>query len=355
MEFRRVKNRLSLLGGEIRRRFRRSAAWWRQKSGVGNGVAELYGPIDAVYTWVDGTDPEFQRQFRRHAPEEVLRDTFAGGERRFRDSEELRYSLRSLETNAPWVNRVFLVTNGQVPQWLNREHPRLQLVTHREIFPNPAHLPTFSSGAIEAHLHRIPGLSSRYLFLNDDMFFGNKVVPVDFLSRSGVPNIWIDPWPLPRSYAGEDLAGHWLVYNRRLLSQVFGDREFSSVAHGPILFDRDCVVEVQAKWPEEFERTSARRFRTKEMVILQILYTHFLAEEKRCELTTLSARRHPFVMFRPPVETTVDALKKLRRERPLFFCINDDWDSDAETKDRALSEFLGDYFPMRSSFERASA
>jgi hypothetical protein len=351
----RIKRKLSRLGREVRRRFRRSEAWLRQKSGIGNGVAELFGPIDAVYTWVDGTDPEFQRQLRQYASKENLRDAFIGGERRFRDSGELRYSLRSLEANAPWVNRVFLVTNGQIPSWLNRDHPQLQLVTHNEIFPNSAHLPTFSSGAIEAHLHRIPGLSSRYLFLNDDMFFGNKIMPVDFLSRGGVPNIWVEPWPLPREQAGGDLAARWLAYNRHLLSQVFGDRDFSRLAHSPILFDRDFVAEVQAKWPDEFERTSARRFRTDEMVLLQVLYTHFLAENKRCELTPFSIRRYPLVMFHPPLEETVKALQKLKRVRPLFFCINDDWDLDAETKDKVLSGFLEDYFPVPSGFEDAAA
>ena len=49
-----------------------------------------------------------------------------------------------------------LVTNGQVPYWLNLDAPRLTVVTHAELFPNASHLPTFSSPAIEAHLHRIP-------------------------------------------------------------------------------------------------------------------------------------------------------------------------------------------------------
>jgi hypothetical protein len=37
----------------------------------------------------------------------------------FKDNEELRYSLRSIEAFAPWVRQIFLVTNGQVPSWIN--------------------------------------------------------------------------------------------------------------------------------------------------------------------------------------------------------------------------------------------
>ena len=50
----------------------------------------------------------------------------------------------------------------------------------QEIFPNKSHLPTFSSPAIEAHLHRIPGLSKRFIYLNDDVMFGAPIWPEDF-------------------------------------------------------------------------------------------------------------------------------------------------------------------------------
>lgn len=99
---------------------------------------------------------------------------------RFADNEEMRYSLRSVVQYAPWVRHVFIVTNGQIPSWLNLDNPRITLVTHevcvgsglpaellaivsfqQEIFYNKSHLPTFSSPAIESHLHRIPGLSKR--------------------------------------------------------------------------------------------------------------------------------------------------------------------------------------------------
>lgn len=78
-------------------------------------------------------------------------------ENRFQDNDELKYSLRSLEKHANWVRNIYLVTNGQVPNWLNVSNPRIRLVTHEDIFPNKTHLPTFSSPAIESHLHKIKG------------------------------------------------------------------------------------------------------------------------------------------------------------------------------------------------------
>lgn len=49
---------------------------------------------------------------------------------RFEDNEELRYSLRSVEKHAPWVRHIFIVTNGQIPSWLNLDNPRVTVVSH---------------------------------------------------------------------------------------------------------------------------------------------------------------------------------------------------------------------------------
>ena len=105
-------------------------------------------------------------------------------ENRFFDNDELKYSMRSLEKYAPWIRNVYLVTNGQVPSWLNLTHPKVKLVTHADIFLNKSHLPTFSSPAIESHLHRIKGLSKRFIYFNDDVLLGKKIYPDEFFTLS---------------------------------------------------------------------------------------------------------------------------------------------------------------------------
>ncbi|EEC02036.1 hypothetical protein IscW_ISCW000548 [Ixodes scapularis] len=109
---------------------------------------------------------------------------------------ELKYSLRSLQKHAPWVRRVFVVTNGQIPSWLNLDNPRITIVTHEEIFRNLSHLPTYSSPAIETHLHCIPGLSQRFIYLNDDVMFGKEVWPEDFYTHTGGYKVRL-AWPVP--------------------------------------------------------------------------------------------------------------------------------------------------------------
>ncbi|XP_077401631.1 N-acetylglucosamine-1-phosphotransferase subunits alpha/beta isoform X1 [Vanacampus margaritifer] len=126
---------------------------------------------------------------------------------RFEDNEELRYSLRSVEKHAPWVRHVFVVTNGQIPSWLNLDNPRVSVVTHQELFLNHSHLPTFSSPAIESHIHRIPGLSQKFIYLNDDVMFGKDVWPDDFYSHSKGQKVYLT-WPIPN--CAEGCQGSWI-------------------------------------------------------------------------------------------------------------------------------------------------
>ena len=107
-------------------------------------------------------------------------DSFSAS--RFRDNDELKYSLRSIEKFAPWIRKVFIVTNGQIPSWLDLSNPKVQIITHDQIFLNKSQLPTFSSAAIELNLHRIPGLSDYFIYFNDDVFLGQPVFPYDFYS-----------------------------------------------------------------------------------------------------------------------------------------------------------------------------
>ncbi|XP_062515613.1 N-acetylglucosamine-1-phosphotransferase subunits alpha/beta-like [Corticium candelabrum] len=130
---------------------------------------------------------------------EKVSDIFSAN--RFQDNEELRYSLRSVEKFAPWVRHIYLVTNGQIPYWLDLDNPRLTIITHNDIFLNKSHLPTFSSPAIESHIHRIPGLSKKVLYLNDDVMFGQPVWPDDFYTHSNGQKAYL-AWQVPHCAEG---------------------------------------------------------------------------------------------------------------------------------------------------------
>lgn len=151
--------------------------------------------IDVVYTWVNGSDTKFLLELQRYSRVNLSGDRDVS-EQRFSDKYELKFSLRSLEKFAPWVRHVFIVTNGQIPYWLNLDYEKVTVVHHKEIFPNSYDLPTFSSPAIESHLHRIPGLSERFIYFNDDVFLGTETYIDDFYSNSKGFLIYM-AWSLP--------------------------------------------------------------------------------------------------------------------------------------------------------------
>lgn len=137
--------------------------------------------IDFVITWVDGTDIEWQKAKNK------AKGLSEGDGRisRYRDWDTLKYWFRGVEKYAPWVHKVYLVTCGHYPVWLNLNNPKLQLVTHQDFIPSK-YLPTFSCRPIEFNLHRIAELSDMFVYFNDDMFLTNTVEETDFF-KNGLP------------------------------------------------------------------------------------------------------------------------------------------------------------------------
>ncbi len=128
--------------------------------------------MDAVITYVDGLDPQWQKDYERYTNVPVL-------EKRFRDWGTLKYLLRGIEENMPFIRNVYLVVarESQIPQWVDKKV--LKVVLHEDFVPKEC-LPTFNCNPLELHLHRIEGLDEEYLYFNDDMFPMNPCSPEDF-------------------------------------------------------------------------------------------------------------------------------------------------------------------------------
>ncbi len=141
------------------------------------------GPIDIVIPWVDGGDPEWQREFSRYRSLATGRDD--NSEIRYRDWNNLQYLFRGIEKFAPWVRKVHFITTGQKPEWLNMNAPKLNFVCHGDFIPKEF-LPTFSVRPIELNMHRIKGLSEQFVYFNDDYFLLRPVKPERFF-RDGLP------------------------------------------------------------------------------------------------------------------------------------------------------------------------
>lgn len=139
--------------------------------------------IDFVITWVDESDPKWQKDFEDYSAKEGR--LVNRSDARYRDWGTLRYWFRGVEKCAPWVNNIFFVTSGHLPKWLNTDHPKIRIVKHSDFIP-AEYLPTFNSNVIEFYFHKIKGLSDQFVYFNDDCFLLKPIKPTRFF-RNGLP------------------------------------------------------------------------------------------------------------------------------------------------------------------------
>jgi hypothetical protein len=316
---------------------------------------EIDVPIDVVYTWVDGADPEWaarrdERLAALGGPDAVRRE--ARDEVRFADHGELRYSLRSLEQFLPWVRNVHVVTAGQRPAWFVDDHPRLRVIDHRDIL-EPDALPTFNSLAIETALHRIDGLSESYLYFNDDVLAGRSLTPRDFFVQPDRHRFFLQPRAAldPGPPSPDDLPAIGADKNARgLLEQRFGRRFSTMLTHTPHPQQRTLLAEIENEFPDAVAHTRRSPFRGPDNIPMATALHHYFA--------FFTGRAVPSPMrYRGVVLGGVDLKKRLAatlERRPQVFCLVDTRvdTPDPERKTRIISRSLDSYFPEPSSFER---
>lgn len=144
-------------------------------------MKRLEHPIDFVITWVDGNDPLWIADKSQFSPKNKIMN----GAERFRDWDNLQYLFRAFELFTPWVNKIFFVTYGHLPIWLNTKHPKLRIVQHED-FLDGENLPLFNINAIETNFHKISELSEHFVYFNDDCFLLQPLTPHVFFKK-GLP------------------------------------------------------------------------------------------------------------------------------------------------------------------------
>jgi len=309
-------------------------------------------PIDAVYTWVDGGWPGYDELLRRQA-----QDRHDLNPNRYRDNlSTLKYSLRSLARYAPWVRRVFVVScRPQCPPWLDTG--KVTLVHHDEFMP-AADLPTFNSFAIVSNLHRIDGLSSRFLYIEDDKLFGSPVTPDDLFDAEGRPRVYLkgraSPAPAGRTTMRLSPWNRALAHANYLLDARYGQKRRAFVHHAPLPIDIGSWRAMIAQWPDDFAHTSASRFRATGNVAPEYLYPHFLLAEGRGTLVPRAT------VIRTVAYHPLNNMLLLQRagffrlywQRPKFFCLNDNFDHTPHPRAVALARHTLDaWFAVPSPFE----
>lgn len=334
--------------------------------------------IDFVVTWLDSSDPEWQKQYEYYK-------TGAKGDKgkaRYREMNIFQYWFRAVERYAPWVNKVYLVTNGKFPDWINEDNPKLVLVKHEDYIPKEC-LPTFNSCAIELHFHRIKGLSEHFVYFNDDILPNSPITP-DYYFKNGLPcdynketclnvpiytkterfsiymsmladigivnahfNRWETVRQSPRRWFGPHLGLKGLVMSAVLMKQ----RLFVGFSnyHTEQAYLKSTFEDVWEKEPE-FLASSCTRFRE------DVIANPYLFRYWQLAKNTFYPKKRRFATFHFFDRSVADGIHKtLFSPNIASICVNDSSlcpDDDFDYIDSHLTKWLEEKFPEKSSFEK---
>ena len=228
--------------------------------------------VDAVYLWVDGSDPKWLAKKMEYSAESLSHGT---SDSRFTSRNELYFSIATLLKNAPWINRIWLVTDGQAPDLADLAD-RVTVVDHQDFIPKE-YLPTFNSHVITSHLHRIKGLAEHFLYLNDDILFGRPLIPSAWFDSQGRCLIRYTRTTLPGfSVLDADVIHKARQHTVRSAISAGLQVSMRSIQHGPHPLRKSTMDLMWKKFGKELRATSRNKFRTEGDLVPEWLH-NFLA------------------------------------------------------------------------------
>lgn len=326
-------------------------------------------PIDIIITWVDQNDLEWQKKHKKYS--DIQNDSML----RYRDYGTLKYVFRSIEKYASWVNHIYLVTDNQIPKWLDLSNKKVSIIDHTQIIPQE-YLPTFNSNVIDFHLANIPNLSEHFIYFNDDTFLNAPTEPNDFFAANGFikDNLafnLLSPSPQPSSNFDHIYVNNLQIINRRfnkyavqkkLFWKIFnfknGIWNFASILllpfprfsrfydpHIPLAF---CKKDVQAALNNKYVRTFfGNKFREKSDLSIWLVRYFKLLSGKFFVRNRKFGKRYS-------IEDTEKYSEDIRNSKHNILCINDADVSDEKFSEltNTLSEILRSKFPQKSEFEQ---
>ena len=318
--------------------------------------------IDLVYLWVDGNDPELkQKRLYWQNQYGAKINPQATDKCRFIDNQELKYSLRSVEKYAPWVNNIYIVTDNQIPKWLNTNNEKIHIIDHKDIMP-PEALPTFNSVAIETCICNIKNLSEYFLYANDDMFFTNYTSQDFFFTKTGYPIFRVRHRLRKKDYSHQYVK--MLVNAYKLIEKKFGKKYYFDPHHSIDAYKKSDIIECNELFSEELYKTTLSKFRNEEN-ISRVIYQAYACATGKGKLKLIKKIDDELTLYEKIIKTirhdfhkdsiyfhtcNTNYQEKIAEYKPELICINDNEDTTDDDRVR-MKNFLENYFPEKSPFE----
>lgn len=315
--------------------------------------------IDAVITWVDGDDPVHTAKRRAYSGTgDVMRQDDIGGATRFRSVGEIRFCVASILRFAPFIRRIFIVTDAQNPNldgFVSRHFPDSRIpviiVDHRELFCGyEQYLPTFNSLSIETMLYRIPGLSEHFVYFNDDVFLTAPMTPQDFYEE-GKPVVygyWHNTFTaVLAKWFRRSRNGHKpFTYKDSMLNAALTLRgkalwRFFRIVHTSFALKKSVFEAFYDAHPDVLEHNMSFRFRDASQYNPQCLFITMLAGRGECVVRSDKG----MIMYMQPAPGREEKLARLldryKRDTTARFCCVNSLDQGNAEQQREIVEWIG--------------
>lgn len=237
-------------------------------------------PIDLVMTYVDCSNEEWQKNYSKHKTDKPSTYWRTG-------KNMLRYFIKSIEMNLPFINKIFIVVQNksEVPEDL---HSKLRVVTHDEFIPKNL-LPTFNSITIETFIYRIPDLSEHFLYVNDDEFVLNKLDWTDFFYSEEISRTHFEYFSSNSTFREMLKRTNELVFSsfdKPVNNRAYYEMPFHMIRPYFKSMWRECII---TYWP--VLATSLTRFRNaRRNYAMYIIDRYTVAKGKSVEDSTLTLK-----------------------------------------------------------------
>ena len=159
--------------------------------------------IDAVITWVDGSEPNYKLKLEENLKNKKIIIS------QYTQANEIDFCVASIIKFAPFVRKIFIVTDKQKPKFSGIRHmvslEKIEIIDHEEIFrDNLDCMPSFNIRSIDALLFKIKNLSDKFIYFNDDMFLIKETTKEDWFKDNKAV-----------------LTGSWAkTYNKQLIKTI---------------------------------------------------------------------------------------------------------------------------------------
>ena len=280
--------------------------------------------IDAVITWVDGDDPRHRTKREQYGSRRILSQDDVAGNTRYASLGEIFYCIASLNRYAPWLNKIYIVTDEQNPmveEWLAKHFPEgtipMEIVDHKVIFRGyEEFLPTFNSISIESMTWRIPGLSDHYIEFNDDLILAAPTRPEDFFTEDGKVVCYGKRYRALYVKLSHLLRRHRdgskqvsFRQTMRNAAELLGERKhFIKIYHTPKALLRRTYERYFANYPDNLLSNIRHRFRVPSQYNVEELQYLLLQREGRVEMR----RAYDDLLYLKPKRDNEYIAKKLK-------------------------------------------